>query len=156
MKRSAVVAAILMFVASLAVASDGKTDFSGTWKENMEKSSAPKGSGLTSYVNKIEQSGDKLKVVTTTGGSRGERTYERTYVIGKEEKHTGSDGDEFTNITKWEEKSLVFETTEKERGGVITTKEIWMRIDQGLAPGEIIVVRGVMGLYGESVRSALE
>jgi len=30
------------------------------------------------------------------------------------------------------------------------------RIDQGLAPGEIIVVRGVMGLYGESVRSALE
>lgn len=31
-----------------------------------------------------------------------------------------------------------------------------VRIDQGLAPGEIIVVRGVMGLYGESIRSALE
>lgn len=32
----------------------------------------------------------------------------------------------------------------------------FVRIDQGLAPGDVIVVRGVMGLYGESVRSALE
>jgi RND family efflux transporter MFP subunit len=34
--------------------------------------------------------------------------------------------------------------------------EAYARVDQGLAPGEVVVVRGVMGLYGESVRSALE
>lgn len=34
--------------------------------------------------------------------------------------------------------------------------DAFVRVDQGLAPGDVIVVRGVMGLYGESVRSALE
>jgi len=131
MRRATVLGAILALVASLAVATDSKTDFSGTWKENMEKGTAPKGSGTTSYMNKIEQKGDTLKVVTTTGGSRGERTYERTYVIGKEDKHTGSDGDEFTSITKWEGKSLVFETSEKERGGTITSRETWTLSDDG-------------------------
>src|SRR5258708_20032782 len=131
MRRATVLGAILALVASLAVATDSKTDFSGTWKENMEKGTAPKGSGTTSYMNKIEQKGDTLKVVTTTGGSRGERTYERTYVIGKEDKHTGSDVDEFTTITRWEGKSLVFETSDRERGDTITSKETWTLSDDG-------------------------
>src|SRR5258708_3471442 len=58
MKRATVLGAILALVASLAVAADSKTDFSGTWKENMEKGTAPKGSGMTSYTTKIEQKGD--------------------------------------------------------------------------------------------------
>jgi len=65
-----------MLVASAALTAD-PADFSG--KENMEKSTK---SNLTSYVNKIDATDNTMHVKTTTSGPRGERTSERTYVIG--------------------------------------------------------------------------
>jgi len=69
-----------MLVASAALTAD-PADFSATWKENMEKSTK---SNLTSYVNKIDATDNTMHVKTTTSVPRGERTSERTYVIGKE------------------------------------------------------------------------
>jgi hypothetical protein len=97
-------------------------DFSGLWKQNMEKSSK---TSLQSYANRIEQKGDTLKVVTISGGSRGENSYERTYVIGKETTSTDREGDHFTSIVKWEGRALVFLTTEQEKAGIIETRENW-------------------------------
>src|SRR5215468_9497056 len=74
-------------------------DFSGFWQQNMEKSST---TSLQSYANRIEQNSDTLKVVTISGGSHGENSYERTYVIGKETTSTDREGDQFTSIVKWE------------------------------------------------------
>ena len=51
MKRSTGFA-LLLFIASSALAAEA-ANFSGTWKENMEKSTK---SNLTSYVNKIDGS----------------------------------------------------------------------------------------------------
>lgn len=64
---------------------------SGTWKQNMGKSPT-KSSWLKSYVNKIEVQDANLKVTTTTVGDRGERTYDRTRVIGKEQKSQDREG----------------------------------------------------------------
>src|SRR5215472_12870550 len=86
-----------------------RPNFSGTWKQNMEKSPT-KSSWLKSYVNKIELEDMNLKLTTTTVGDRGERTYDRTYVIGKEEKSQDREGDQHTTIVKWEGNTLVFET----------------------------------------------
>lgn len=110
--------------------SQAKPDFSGTWKQNLATSS-PQGAWLKSYLNKIEQQGDTIKVTTTTLADHGERTYEHTYVIGKEEKSQDHDGDEITTVVKWEGSALVFETAERESGAIKTSKATWVLSDDG-------------------------
>src|SRR5215469_759506 len=120
----------LMVFLAMAGAAQSRPDFSGTWKQNMEKSPT-KSSWLKSYVNKIEFQDANLKVTTTTVGDRGERTYDRTYVIGKEQNSQDREGDQFTTNVKWEGNTLVFETVEKERDAVLTSKEVWTLSDNG-------------------------
>src|SRR5690242_9781375 len=103
-----------------------RPNFSGTWKQNMEKTPTK-----SSWLNKIEQQDATLKVTTTTVGDRGERTYDRTYVIGKEEKTQDHEGDQFVTNVKWEGNALVFETVEKEHDSTLTSKEIWTVSEDG-------------------------
>ncbi len=125
------IALIAVVLSSWVVATaQTKPNFSGTWKQNMEKSPT-KSSWLKSYVNKIDQQDAVLKVTTTTVGDRGERNYERTYFIGKEEKSQDREGDQFTTNVKWEGNTLVFETVEKERDATLTSKETWTLSDDG-------------------------
>jgi hypothetical protein len=97
-------------------------DFSGTWTQNMEKSSK---TSLQSYANRIEQKGETLTVTTVMSGARGESTYDRTYVIGKQSQSSDREGDRLTSFVKWEGQTLVFLTTEKEKAGTIETRETW-------------------------------
>jgi hypothetical protein len=120
MKRSASMA-VLIFVASSMFAAD-PARFSGTWKENMEKSTKSK---VTSYVSKVDAAADSVKVTTTTNGPRGERTAERTYTIGKEVAAKMSDGDEAIFNAKWEGDALVIVSTVKEPDGTVENKETW-------------------------------
>ena len=120
---------LIVFLATAAGAQT-RPDLSGTWKQNMEKSPT-KSSWLKSYLNKIELQDANLKVTTTTVGDRGERTYDRTYVIGKEQNSQDREGDQFTTNVKWEGNTLVFETVEKERDAVLTSKEVWTLSDNG-------------------------
>jgi hypothetical protein len=120
---------LLVFLA-VSVGAQSRPGFSGTWKQNLEKSPT-KSSWLKSYVNKIELQDATLKVTTTTVGDRGERTYDRTYVIGKEEKSQDREGDQFRSNVRWEGSTLVFETVEKERDAVLTSKEVWTLSEDG-------------------------
>src|SRR5215472_12030348 len=121
-KRNIAICVLLFLVASAGAQS--RPDFSGTWKQNLEKSPT-KSSWLKSYVNKIELQDANLKVTTTTVGDRGERRYDRTYVIGTEQKSQDREGDLFTPNLKWEGNTLVFETVEKQHDAVLTSKEVW-------------------------------
>ncbi len=121
MNRTARFALYFTLVASIALAAE-KVNFSGTWKENMEKSTK---SSLTSYVNKIEMSGDTMKVTAITNGPRGERTSERTYTIGKEVASKMPDGDEVVTTANWEGDALVIVSTIKEPDGALQSKETW-------------------------------
>src|SRR5581483_1935185 len=96
--------------------------FSGTWKENLEKSSK---SNLTSYINKIDATADSVKVTTTSNGPRGERTSERTYTIGKEVTSKMPDGDEVITNAKWDGDTLVIVSTVKEPDGAVDSTEKW-------------------------------
>ncbi len=142
--RSAVVC--LLFLSVIAWAQD-KPNFSGVWKQNMEKSST-KTSWLKSYVNKIEQTESTLKVTTTTVGDRGERTYDRTYTIGKEVKSQAPDGDEFTTTVNFDKGNLVIETVEKEHGAALTSHETWTLSPDGKVLTKVIKHTG--GSRGDS------
>lgn len=121
MNRSTNLALVLTLLAATGLAAD-PARFSGTWKENLEKSTK---STLTSYVNKIDASADVVVVKTTSNGPRGERTSERTYTIGKEVKSKMSDGDEAITNAKWEGDALVILQTIKEPDGPVDHKETW-------------------------------
>lgn len=124
------IVAICMAAVLWTAAAQAQPDFSGTWKQNMEKTPT-KSSWLKSYVNKIELQGTNLKVTTTTVGDRGERTYDRTFVIGKDEKGKDGEGDQRTSSVKWEGNTLVFESVEKERDATLTSKEVWTLSEDG-------------------------
>jgi len=127
-KRS--IAMYLTLLLATAAVAQARPDFTGTWKQNMEKSPT-KSSWLKSYVNKIELQDTSLKVVVTMVGDRGENIYTRTYTIGKEETSQDREGDQFTTTVKWEGNKLVLDTVEKERDGTLTSKEIWTLSDDG-------------------------
>jgi hypothetical protein len=122
----------LSLVLFLVAALDAQTrpDFSGTWKQNLEKSPT-KSSWLKSYTNKIELENASLKVVVTIVGDRGENTYTRTYTIGKLEKSQDREGDQFATTVRWEGNTLVFDTLEKEHDATLTSKEIWTLSEDG-------------------------
>ena len=84
-------------------------DFSGTWVQNMEKSSIPAGSSLQAFTNEIEQTGDTLKVVTILRRAGQDTRSERTFVIGKEEDVAGPGDIAITTRVRWEGQVLVFE-----------------------------------------------
>jgi hypothetical protein len=121
MKQPTCVALVLVLAGSAAFAAE-PVNVSGTWKENMEKSTK---SNLTSYVNKIDAAGDTITVKTTTTGPRGERTSERTYVIGKEVTSKMPDGDEAITSATWAGNALVIVSTVKEPEGAIESRETW-------------------------------
>jgi hypothetical protein len=121
---------LIIFLCTALLGADTRPDFSGTWKQNLEKSPT-KSSWLKSYVNKIEQQNTTLKVTTTTVGDRGERMYDRIYTIGKEEQSQDREGDQFVTNVKWEGNTLVFETVEKEHDATLTSKEVWTLSDDG-------------------------
>jgi hypothetical protein len=121
MKPSTGFALSLMLAASAALSAE-PVNFSGTWKENMEKSTK---SNLTTYVNTIDATDNTIHVKTTTKGPRGERTSERTYVIGKEVASKMPDGDEAITTSKWEGNALVIVSTIKEPDGEVETRETW-------------------------------
>jgi hypothetical protein len=130
MTKRMIAVCLMLFAWAATVCAQNRPDFSGTWKQNMEKS-ATKSSWLKSYVNKIELQGTNLKVTITTVGDRGERTYDRAYVIGQENKSQDHDGDQFTTNVKWDGNSLVFENTEKEHEATLTSKETWTLSEDG-------------------------
>src|SRR5215467_1363715 len=127
-KRNVTICLLVILVA--AGAAQTRPDFSGTWKQNLEKSPT-KSSWLKSYLNKIELQDANLKVTTTTVGDRGERTYDRTYVIGTEQQSQDREGDQFATNVKWQGNTLVFETVEKERDAILTSKEVWTLSNDG-------------------------
>ena len=118
---------ILILLLSCALYPQGHPNFAGTWKQDNSKSTVRPGSTIQ-YSNRIAQQEQKLSVTTILGanGDRKESTYTREYEIGGEPKvTTDREGDQFTNIVKWEGNSLLFETVEKEKSATLNSREVW-------------------------------
>lgn len=99
-------------------------DFSGTWKQNNERSQRK---SQTVYTNKILWQEPELHVTTMTEGTRGEFAYTRAYTIGAAPKlRHNKDGEDKQQAVKWDGDALVFDTTEGDRH----TVETW-RLSEG-------------------------
>ena len=123
---------VLLLTLTLAMSAidQVKPDFSGTWKQNNEKSKLAPDAPV--WVHKVEQKGTYLKMATTITGSRGVPSHENTYTTdGKEQVTKDREGDELTRSVKWEGNMLVFLTVEKEGGNTLTTREVWTLSDDG-------------------------
>jgi hypothetical protein len=139
---------LMAFLSTLLVNAESRPNFSGTWKQNMEKS--PTKTSLKSYVNKIELQDTSLKVVVSTVGDRGENTYTRSYTIGKEEKSQDREGNQFTTNVRWEGNTLVFDTEEKEHDATLTSKEVWTLSGDGKTLTKTIHRSGPRGESNQS------
>lgn len=106
-------------------------NFSGTWKQNNEKSSLR--SDAPVWIHKVAHNDPDLKVVTIITGGRGESApRENSYTTdGKEQVTKDREGDEFTRSVKWDGNTLVFLTVEKEGANTITTREVWTMSEDG-------------------------
>lgn len=132
MRRSHFIFITLLLFSSALVHGGTHPSFSGTWEQNMEKSPTHS-TWLKSYTNTIDQQETALKVTTTMVSDRGERTFDRTFEIGKENKSQDSEGDEITTTVKWNGNALVFESVEKEHDGTLSNQqtETWTLSDNG-------------------------
>jgi hypothetical protein len=118
---------ILMLLLSFALHPQVHANFTGTWKQDNSKSTIRPGS-MIQYSNKVEHQEPRISVTTILGanGERKESTYTREYEIGGKPKvTTDREGDQFTNIVRWEGNSLVFETVEKEKSATLNSREVW-------------------------------
>ena len=125
----------LTALATLAASAgaQAKTDFSGTWKRNAEKSDpmgGPGGGGggggmMANATWTITQAADKITIALQAGEMNRTSTYS---LDGKESVNPGMRGAEVKSTAKWEGASLVIESTQTMSGPngdmTITSKEV--------------------------------
>jgi hypothetical protein len=111
---------------------NARSNLSGTWQQNNERSIPPPGNKARSYKMTVEASEKALRVRVIANSGHGERTLVLNYEIGgKELVYTGMDGDQYHTKVHWDGDLLVFTTVEHERGRLISSQETWTLIDSG-------------------------
>jgi hypothetical protein len=135
LKLTSVAVFLLVMVPAMVNAQSGKTNFSGTWTMNAEKSNlgnagggGGRGFGGGNFVAK--QDGNTLTVERTMNRQGQEMTMTSTYSLdGKETTSTagGGMGGESKSIAKWsaDGKSLTITTKRSFNGNERTSTEIW-------------------------------
>ena len=98
----------ILLPANLAGA-QGKTNVSGTWKMNAEKSKFERG-GPKNITIKFDQQGPSLReVFTITRDDGSERAMNLTYTLDGKESSQQLEGQEIKTTAKWEGEALVIE-----------------------------------------------
>jgi hypothetical protein len=93
---------------SLAVVAQSKTNVSGTWKMNAEKSKFEKG-GPKAITIKFDQQESTLKESITIANDRGEETHNLTYTLDGKETAQQLEGMSIKASAKWEGEALLLE-----------------------------------------------
>lgn len=133
MRRTAVsLLALVLVVAVVGVAAQGKTNFSGTWLREAARSDAPpmgrggRGGMAAEDSRTVTQTATELAVEV----KRGENIQKLVYKLdGSESVNPAGRGGEIKSKAHWEGAKLVIDSTQTmSMGGnemTITTKEVW-------------------------------
>jgi len=132
MKRTTFTLVALVLAAAIAgVMAQGKTNFSGTWKRDAERSDAPamgRGGrgGMAEDARTVTQTATELTVEI----KRGENVQKLVYKLdGSESVNQVGRGGEVRSKARWDGAKLVIDSTQTmSMGGnemTITTKEVW-------------------------------
>jgi hypothetical protein len=152
-------AVLATFAASPALA-QGKVDFSGAWKMNVEKSDPMGGGGggggggmMRDAVTTITQTATELTIVTKFGENSRTLTYK---LDGSESVNSGMRGGETKSKAKWDGASLVIESISNVSGPngdmQMTSKEVRSLSADGKTM-TVVVTR--QGQSGEMVRKSV-
>jgi hypothetical protein len=153
-------ALLATFAASPALA-QGKADFSGAWKMNVEKSDPMGGGGgggggggaMRDAVTTITQTATELTIVTKFGENSRTITYK---LDGSESVNPGMRGGETKSKVKWDGASLVIESVSNVTGPngdmQVTSKEVRSLSADGKT---MTVVSTRQGQNGETTRKTV-
>lgn len=100
--------ALSILSSGLLVAAHSKTNVSGTWKMNAEKSKFEK-SGPKAITIKFDQQESTLKESLTLTNDRGEQTLNFTYTLDGKESVQELEGMPIKASAKWEGEALLLE-----------------------------------------------
>ena len=92
----------------LGVAAQSKTNVSGAWKMNVEKSKFERG-GPKNISIKFDQQGSTLRESLTLTDDRGERTLDFIYTLDGKESTQQLEGRDIKTTARWEADALVIE-----------------------------------------------
>jgi hypothetical protein len=101
-------AAFFLFSLAYLVEAQSKTNVSGTWKMNAEKSKFEKG-GPKNIGIKFDQQGTTLKESLTISNDRGDQTIDLTYTLDGKESAQQLQGQDIKTTAKWEGDALIIE-----------------------------------------------
>jgi hypothetical protein len=121
---------LLLSAAPVAVHAQTHPDFSGTWKQDNDRSQPKRGGDVTLH---IVQHDPELSVETTMSRAPASpRHASQKYTTdGKASVSTGADGDEFHTIVAWKDASLLFTIEEHEDGRILKSNETWSLRENG-------------------------
>lgn len=146
-RPAALVALLTVAVLSLPAAAQNKPDFSGTWKANIAKSDFGALPAPESAVLKVEHQDPNFKLVSTTVGSSGERTYELTFTTDGKECNNFVGNVEVKSVVKWDGPVLTME--HKAGGGEVVVRDRWILSEDGKT---LTLVRQWSGSQGETTQ----
>ncbi len=144
MRRMITLAVPVLTLALLALA-QAKPDFSGGWKLNISKSDFGALPAPESATLKIEHKDPALKMVSTTVGSSGERSYELSFTTDGKECTNWIGNVEVKSVLRWEGATLILE--HKAAGGEVTLKDEWALSEDGRT---LTITRHWSGSQGET------
>jgi len=129
---------------ALNAAGQSKPDFSGTWKADIGKSNFGPMPAPQSATLKVEHKDPHFKMVSTTVGDAGERTFELTFTTDGKECTNFVGNTEVKSVLKWEGETLLME--HKASGGEVVVKDKWTLSEGGTV---LTLVRHWSGSQGE-------
>jgi len=135
-------------VLALAATAQDKPDFSGAWKADIAKSNFGVLPAPQSATLKVEHKEPNFKLISTTVGDAGERTYELSFTTDGKECTNFVGNTEIKSVLKWEGAVLVME--HKAAGGEVTVKDRWTLSEDGKT---LTLVRQWSGSQGETTQT---
>jgi hypothetical protein len=136
----------LLAVAVGLVQVQAKSDFSGTWKANMNKSDFGPMPAPDRIIEKIVHQDPSLKVNLAQTGGQGDMTYDMVYTTDGKECVNKVGDNEFKTTLKWDADDLVADTKGSFDGTDFTAKDRWTLSDGGKT---LTVTRHISTAMGE-------
>jgi hypothetical protein len=124
-----------------------KTNYSGTWKANIEKSDFGAMPAPDSQTDVIAHSDPSVKVSVSSKGQMGDMNYDMNFSTdGKETQNNQGDMIQTTSTAKWDGDQIVIDTKGSFNGTDFTAKERWTLAEDGKT---LTVDRHVTSAMGE-------
>ncbi len=119
-------AGVLLTLSAVKLIAADKTNFSGNWKLNLDKSDLGPIPPPTSMREQIEHKDPDLKVRTiVVGGPQGDLDYEAKYTTDGKESSNRFGGQTAKSAASWEGALLVIHTAANFGGQDVTIKGTW-------------------------------